>query len=118
MEGFHSWDHAGLALAHAVRTPWLDGVFAAVTWLGSLAVLLPLVLLLWWRRRSDRNAAFVALALIGASALGHMVKLVAARPRPDLAPLRQAQPLLTSIVTHPPVYGGPAARMPSMSAPV
>ena len=48
-----------------MRTPWLDGVFAAVTWLGSLAVLLPLVLLLWWRRRSDRNAAFVALALIG-----------------------------------------------------
>ena len=81
-----AWDHAGLALAHAVRTPWLDGVFAAVTWLGSLAVLLPLALLVWWRRRGDRNAAFVALALIGASALGHMVKLVAARPRPDLFP--------------------------------
>ncbi len=81
-----AWDHAGLALAHAVRTPWLDGVFATVTWLGSLAVLLPLALLLWWRRRGDRNAAFVALALIGASALGHMVKLVAARPRPDLFP--------------------------------
>ncbi len=29
-----------------------------------------------------------------------------ARPLPDLVPLRQPQPLLTSIVTHPPVYGG------------
>ena len=81
-----AWDYAGLALAHAVRTPWLDSLFAAVTWLGSLAVLLPLALLVWWRRRGDRSAAFVALALIGASALGHMLKLIAARPRPDLFP--------------------------------
>ena len=80
------WDQAGLALAHAARAPWLDAVVAAVTWLGSLAVLLPLALLLWWRRRGERNAAFVALALIGASALGHLAKLVAARPRPDLFP--------------------------------
>lgn len=81
-----SWDHAGLALAHAARTPWLDSLFAAATWLGSLAVLLPLALLLWWRRRGDRNASFVALALIGASALGHLAKLVAERPRPDFFP--------------------------------
>lgn len=80
------WDHSGLALAHAARTPWLDSLFASVTWLGSLAVLLPLALLVWWRRRGDRNAAFVALALIGASALGHLLKLIAARSRPDLFP--------------------------------
>lgn len=92
MEGFDSWDHAGLALAHAARTPWFDGVFVVVTWFGSLAVLLPLTLLVWWRRRGDRNAAFVALALIGASALGHLAKLVAARPRPDLFPPLIAMP--------------------------
>jgi undecaprenyl-diphosphatase len=80
------WDHAGLALAHAARAPWLDSLFAAVTWLGSLAVLLPLALLVWWRRRGDRSAAFVVLALIGASALGHLVKLIVGRPRPDLYP--------------------------------
>ena len=80
------WDHAGLALAHAARTPWLDGVFVVVTWFGSLAVLLPLALLVWWRRRGDRSVAFVALALIGASTLGHLAKLIAARPRPDLFP--------------------------------
>lgn len=80
------WDHAGLALAHSLRAPWLDSLFAAVTWFGSLAVLLPLALLLWWRRRGEAGAGFVALALIGAGALVHLVKLAAARPRPELFP--------------------------------
>jgi membrane-associated phospholipid phosphatase len=87
-----AWDQAGLALAHAARAPWLDSLFVVVTWLGSLAVLLPLALLVWWRWRGDRNAAFVALALIGASALGHLAKLIAARPRPDLFPPLIAMP--------------------------
>ena len=86
MEAVNSWDNAGLALAHAALTPWLDSLFAGLTWLGSLAVLLPLALLVWWRRRGDRNAGFVALALIGASALGHLAKLIVERPRPDLFP--------------------------------
>jgi membrane-associated phospholipid phosphatase len=86
------WDYSGLALAHAARAPWLDSLFAAATWLGSLAVLLPLALLVWWWRRGDRGAAFVALALIGASALGHLAKLIAARPRPDLFPPLIAMP--------------------------
>ncbi len=90
MEAFAQWDRAGLALAHALRAPWLDSVFVVVTWLGSLAVLLPLALLLWWRWRGDRNAAFVALGLIGASAFGHLLKLATERPRPDLYP-----PLIT-----------------------
>lgn len=87
-----AWDQAGLALAHAARAPWLDGVFAVFTWFGSLAVLLPLALLVWWHWRGDRSAAFVALALTGASALGHLVKLIAARPRPDLFPPLIAMP--------------------------
>jgi hypothetical protein len=89
MQGFLSisvWDGGGLALAHALRAPWLDALFAAVTWLGSLLVLLPLALLAWWRWRGERSASFVALALVGASGLGHLVKLLAARPRPDLFP--------------------------------
>jgi len=92
METVHAWDHAGLALAHAARTPALDSLFAAVTWFGSLAVLLPLALLVWWRWRGERSATFVALALIGASALGHLLKLIAARPRPDLFPPLIAMP--------------------------
>lgn len=86
MEIVISWDAGGLALLNSMRAGWLDSLFAAVTWLGSLAVLLPLALLLWWRQRGDGNAAFVALALIGASALGHLVKLIVERPRPDLFP--------------------------------
>jgi undecaprenyl-diphosphatase len=81
-----AWDRAGLALAHAARAPWLDVVFAVVTWLGSLAVLLPLALLAWWRWRGERGAAFVALGLMGASALGHLAKLIVERPRPDQFP--------------------------------
>jgi undecaprenyl-diphosphatase len=81
-----AWDQAGLALAHAARAPWLDSVFIVVTWLGSLVLLLPLALLVWWWRRGERSASFVALALVGASGFGHLVKLLAARPRPDLFP--------------------------------
>jgi undecaprenyl-diphosphatase len=87
-----AWDQAGLALAHAARAPWLDSVFVVVTWLGSLAVLLPLALLIWWRWRGERSAAFVALGLIGASALGHLAKLVVERPRPELFPPLIAMP--------------------------
>lgn len=87
-----AWDHAGLTLAHAARAPWLDSLFLPLTWLGSLAVLLPLALLVWWSRRGERTASFVALALIGASALGHLAKLIAQRPRPDLFPPLTAMP--------------------------
>ena len=85
-------DQAVLVLAHAARAPWLDGMFAVATWFGSLAVLLPLALLIWWRWRGERHAAFVVLALIGASALGHLAKLIVARPRPDLFPPLIAMP--------------------------
>ncbi len=79
------WDYAGLAMADAARAPWLDSFFLAITWLGSLAVLLPLALLVWWQR-GGRKASFVALALISSSALVHAAKLIAARPRPDFFP--------------------------------
>lgn len=92
MDTVNTWDAAGLALLHSVRVPWLDSLFVVVTWLGSLVVLLPLALLVWWRWRDDRSAAFVALALVGASALGHLAKLIVARPRPDLFPPLIAMP--------------------------
>lgn len=79
------WDHAGLAIANTVRTPWLDSFFLAATWLGSLAVLLPLAVLAWWRL-DERSAGFVAMSLAGAAALVHLAKLITARPRPDLFP--------------------------------
>jgi undecaprenyl-diphosphatase len=86
---FGDFDRDGLALAHALRSGWLDGLMERVTWLGSLMLLLPLTLgaALWLlRRRRRRESLFVVLALLGSSALSHVFKLWAARPRPDLFP--------------------------------
>jgi undecaprenyl-diphosphatase len=84
-----NFDRAGLELAHALRSGWLDGVMERATWLGSLILLLPLTsgaafLLLHGRRR--RESIFVVLALLGAAALSHGFKHWVARPRPDLFP--------------------------------
>ena len=75
---------------HAARTPALDRAMLALTWLGSLALLLPAVGLiagfLWHRRRSD--AIFIVVALAGASLASYAAKAWAMRPRPDFyAPL-------------------------------
>lgn len=79
-----NWDHAGLAIAYALRSPWLDSFFLAITWLGSLAVLLPLAVLLWWWQ--GKPAGFVALALVTSSAVVHLAKLLLERPRPEYFP--------------------------------
>ena len=88
-------DHAGLGLAHDLRSARLDRWMPALTWLGSLAVLLPvtaLAALVLWRGRNRRAAGFLMLALLGASALSHLVKLSVMRPRPDLLPVWTAMP--------------------------
>jgi undecaprenyl-diphosphatase len=88
-------DHAGLGLAHDLRSNSLDRWMPALTWLGSLAVLLPvtvLAALFLWRGRQRRAAGFLMLALLGASALSHLVKLAVMRPRPDLFPVWTAMP--------------------------
>jgi undecaprenyl-diphosphatase len=61
----------------------------AVTWLGSLLLLLPLAA--WWAWRLARagragEGSFLLAALLGAAALAHAAKLWVARPRPDLFP--------------------------------
>ena len=83
------FDRAGLGLAHALRSGWLDAMMQGMTWFGSLILLLPLTvalagLLLRGRRR--REAGFLLLALLGSSALSHVFKLWVTRPRPDLFP--------------------------------
>ncbi len=83
-------DHAGLGLAHDLRGAKLDRWMPALTWLGSLAVLLPvtaLATLVLWRGRHRREARFLVLALLGASVLSHLTKLMVMRPRPDLFPV-------------------------------
>ncbi len=90
-----AFDRGGLVLAHEMRSALLDRWMTGVTWLGSLAVLLPLtviVALLLLRNQRRREAGFLVLALLGASGLSHLVKLVVIRPRPDLFPVWTSMP--------------------------
>jgi len=83
----NDFDRIGLSLAHALRSERLDGLMSWVTWLGSLRMLLPLIGVGAWflyRGGRGREAGFVILAVLGSSALSHLVKLWVARPRPDL----------------------------------
>lgn len=90
-----AFDAAGMAWADAWRHPALDRAFAAVTWLGSLAVLVPLTMIVALRlvpRRGWREACFSPAALLASTALTHAVKFAIDRGRPDLYPPLIAMP--------------------------
>ncbi len=80
-----------LELLWSWRQPWLDRGFAALTWLGSILVLLPLALLLAVRTKGTARWFPVA-ALAGGALLAHAGKLLFALPRPDLFPPLVAMP--------------------------
>jgi undecaprenyl-diphosphatase len=71
------------------RVLWATRLFKGVTWLGSNAVLIPLVVVLGGyvllRRRNLWAAALLVVALAGANAWYHVVKLLVARDRPPEA---------------------------------
>ena len=74
-EGIHDW-----------ASPRLTWVMRSVTWLGSEAVLVPLVALLVWRlvAAGRRHAAILLLAACaGGEALDQVLKLVFRRARPE-----------------------------------
>jgi undecaprenyl-diphosphatase len=82
-------DRLILSALEAHRLPYLDAFFRGVTWLGSIAVLLPLALLLAWRyaQRGMRGAALLMSgSLAGAWLLAQLGKLLVGRPRPELHP--------------------------------
>lgn len=90
-----AFDRAGLALAAGWRDPALDWAMAAITWFGSLVLLLPLAAWLAWRHtRAGRTGegVFLLAALAGAAVLAHAAKLWVARPRPDLFPAWVSMP--------------------------
>lgn len=82
------WDRAVLEWVAAQRSPALDALFAALTWLGSLWVLLPLAALaaaaLIARGRTADALRFAA-AFGGATALGYAAKFIAGRERPAVS---------------------------------
>jgi membrane-associated phospholipid phosphatase len=76
---FETW-----VLTH--RTPWLTSVMKTVTWLGSTAVIVPLLIgftvAMIARRRDWRSPACLATAFVGAVALSNIVKPAVGRLRP------------------------------------
>ncbi len=88
-------DRRVLAALYSLHQPNLDALFSAITWLGSIAVLLPAALALAWRFwRKGRLAAALLLpaSLGGAWVLVHIGKTLIDRPRPDLFPALIAVP--------------------------
>ncbi|MFN0303793.1 MAG: phosphatase PAP2 family protein [Burkholderiales bacterium] len=82
----HSLDARVLHWFASNRSPLLDDLLSIFTWLGSLAVLLPLAafaILCLIRLQRHREAIFVGAALVGISALTHWMKWAVARPRPN-----------------------------------
>ena len=82
-----SWDNDILLFAAAHRSDALDAFFRAVTWLGSLYLLVPLTLFsasLLWHLQKRWEAGLLITGLGGAALLVHLTKLLFARPRPAL----------------------------------
>ena len=77
-------DAALLGWLAAYRQPWLDTLMFALTWLGSLWMLLPAIGLLTLRWcQAGLQTLF---ALLSASVLCHVLKILIDRPRPELWP--------------------------------
>jgi len=70
----------------AHRAAWATVAMKGVTWLGSDALLIPLVLgvggYFWLRRHDRRPAAFMVAALVGANLWYRITKSMVGRPRP------------------------------------
>lgn len=89
-------DRVWLTWAHQSRSNELDAVMGAITWAGSLWVLLPLSIsaALWLAKRGYlREGVFLLLSLLGATALSHLAKIVVERPRPALFAVDIPMPL-------------------------
>ncbi|OQX12908.1 MAG: hypothetical protein BWK73_13730 [Thiothrix lacustris] len=89
-----------LAIFHGLRSPYLDHVFASVTWLGSLWLLVPLSVLgivVMWRSgyapALSLHSAYLPAALLLASGLAFALKAWFDRPRPVLFDTLTAMPV-------------------------
>lgn len=82
-------DDAWLTLMHDWQHPLLTAGMAALTWLGSLVVLVPLALFAGWRRP---GGLLLPAAVLGTAGLAHVIKWLIDRDRPDLYPSLVALP--------------------------
>jgi membrane-associated phospholipid phosphatase len=92
----NSLDRQILGLSHRFRSIPLDRFFSAITWGGSLYLLVPVTLLiigLLAKQGRIGGGLFLALSLAGVALLSRLAKLWFARPRPDFFPVDGDIPL-------------------------
>lgn len=80
-------DHSALSWMHSRRTPLLDDIFIAITWIGSAFVLLPasvVVTVNLVKKGRWLEVWLLGLGLIGAMLMTQAAKTVFSRPRPEL----------------------------------
>ena len=95
MAGIEELDHALLIWLSDWLHPALVASMSAVTWLGSLAVLLPVSIILGWfwgRGGNWLQRADLPVAVLGAAAMAYLLKWAFDRERPDLVPSLIALP--------------------------
>ena len=83
----NQFDQVLLGVAAAWRAPWLDNFFLAVTWLGSLWLLLPVSALagLYAYPRAGRlSAVLVVVVPVIVSGICSLLKMMVDRDRPQL----------------------------------
>lgn len=80
-------DRPAIEALAEVRTPGLNSVMRAITFLGAMSVLgLAAVVVGVWavlRTGDHRHSAYLVLALAGASFTNNLIKLLVQRPRPE-----------------------------------
>ncbi|MCB9422295.1 MAG: phosphatase PAP2 family protein [Ardenticatenaceae bacterium] len=86
-EGF-TWDPALMLAIHHFSRPWLDQLFWLVTETGGALIMLPVVgtaVWFWWQ--NQQKVTWLILASFGGTfALNSLLKLLFARPRPNVFP--------------------------------
>jgi undecaprenyl-diphosphatase len=86
-EGF-AWDVTMMRGIHGLSRPWLDRLFRLITETGGGLIMLPVLgaaIWFWWHKQ--RTVTWLVLAsFAGALLLNSQLKLLFARPRPDIFP--------------------------------
>ncbi|MCB8920001.1 MAG: phosphatase PAP2 family protein [Ardenticatenaceae bacterium] len=86
-EGF-SWDAPIMLWLHQWHTPWLDGLFTAITQSAGGWIVAPLFMagVVLWQRDEKKTAVTLLASFAGSTAINALLKLLFARPRPNVFP--------------------------------
>jgi membrane-associated phospholipid phosphatase len=87
-EGF-SWDAPLMRDIHRLSAPWLDTLMKGITFTASgaaLVLVVGLALWLWHWQNSKLDALTLIVTVTGSVAVNTLLKLVFARPRPEVFP--------------------------------